>query len=393
VRTQLETTLNWFTHHIWTFEVVQRTSRPRLPELQSSLPFSSELVEVNLWSGGLDSLVGLLNRWVMGPQTKHILFGSGGNFYIEGVQKTLATALATKPAGAVQAEIVQIPLRLSNRGDRITRNSSQRSRGFVFMLLGAVCARLYDQDALYLYENGTGAINLPFNPSQIGRSQAVSVHPVSLLRMSTLISAVLGEDFSITNPFLTWTKAEMCEVLKQLGADDLVTRTVTCDSRRRGPTMQCGCCSSCLLRRQALITAGVHDDTRYGVLQSLYPGPLSSDGWLVSSAQGGVGQHFAERPVPYFRPNHLRAMLRQVETLKSILASGDPWYELVHEWGDLRKIVDEPRALGRSIPITERQILNLYQRYVDEWSNPIVLDDLRRGFVGKASREASPIAV
>jgi hypothetical protein len=240
VRTQLETTLNWFNHHIWTFEFVQRTSRPRLPELQSSLPFSSELVEVNLWSGGLDALVGLLNRWVMGPQTKHILFGSGGNFYIEGVQKTLATALATKLAGAVPAEIVQIPLRLSNTGDRITRNSSQRSRGFVFMLLGAVCARLYGQDALYLYENGTGAINLPFSPSQIGRSQAVSVHPVSLLRMSRLISAVLGEDFSITNPFLIWTKAEMCEVLKQLGADDLVTRTVTCDSRRRRPTMQCG---------------------------------------------------------------------------------------------------------------------------------------------------------
>ncbi len=211
VRTQLESVLNWFTHHIWTFEFRQRTSRPRLPELQSSLPFSSEPVEVNLWSGGLDALVGLLNRGTTDPNTKHILFGSGGNFYIEGVQKTLAIALPRKIGR--QAELVQIPLRMKNVGERITRNSSQRSRGFVFMLLGAVCARLYGQDTLYLYENGTGAINLPFTSSQIGRNQAVSVHPVSLLRMSRLISAVLGEDFSITNPFLTWTKAEMCEVL------------------------------------------------------------------------------------------------------------------------------------------------------------------------------------
>ncbi len=149
--------------------------------------------------------------------------------------------------------------------------------------------------------------------------------------------------------------------------------------------MQCGCCSSCLLRRQALITAGVHDATPYGVLEGLHPNPLSSHPWPDSRLHGRSAQPSVVRPGSSFQSNHLRAMLRQVETLKVILASNDPWYELVHEWGVLRKVVDEPRALGRPALITEKQILDLYRRYVDEWSNPLVLEDLKRGLVHEAS--------
>jgi hypothetical protein len=45
-------------------------------------------------------------------------------------------------------------------------NDLFRARGLVFKLLGAVCAYLEKQQALYIYENGFGAINLPYRLSE-----------------------------------------------------------------------------------------------------------------------------------------------------------------------------------------------------------------------------------
>src|SRR5256885_13829390 len=105
-------------------------------------------------------------------------------------------------------EHIQIPLRLKQHVDaRLSKNRSQRSRGFVFTMLGAVCARVQGESTLYVYENGIGAINLPFNRSTVARDHAVSVHPLSLQRLGNLLSMALGTRFTVVNPFLLSTKA------------------------------------------------------------------------------------------------------------------------------------------------------------------------------------------
>jgi hypothetical protein len=127
----------------------------------------------------------------------------------------------------------------------------------VFTLLGSACAYLMGQKVLNLYENGIGAINLPYRKSAIGLDHTRSVHPLTLLSVSNLVSELIGEKFTIRNPFLFRTKAEMCQQLAEDERYDLPALTVSCDSPHRKQPIQCGYCSSCILRKQALAASGI----------------------------------------------------------------------------------------------------------------------------------------
>src|SRR5205085_10815902 len=156
----------------------------------------------------------------------------------------------------IQTKRVRVHVDLIHGPDfgRNDLNRIPRSRGFVFLLLGAVCALLEGKDELFVYENGIGAINLNYGSPEVGLDQSRAVHPISLIEMSHLVSNTLDAPFAFHNPFLFTTKAQMCEVFNRLPeqflvqVNRLVSKTVSCDRRSRIPKelMQCGCCSSCL---------------------------------------------------------------------------------------------------------------------------------------------------
>lgn len=275
VRDLLRDALHWYTEDHWTFEFTRRTSYGRLAEQPCLLSDvnASRPVEVALWSGGLDCLAGLCARLLVAPDadTRYVLVETGSNSYIHTVQGRVATAIAGMVADLAEVTLVRVPIHPHNTGHR-RKNELMRSRGFTFLLIGAAQALLEGQNALYVYENGLGAINLPFRPSEVGLDHARSVHPLSLLRMGALVSEVLGAPFSFCNPFIFSTKAQMCAALGSIGAHALVADTVSCDRRHRAQRMQCGHCSSCLLRRQALAVEGIPDETAYVVNMPGRPG-------------------------------------------------------------------------------------------------------------------------
>jgi len=82
---------------------------------------------------------------------------------------------------------------------------------------------------LYLYENGVGAINLPYERTPVGIPNSRSVHPRTLLLVSNFIQALTGRQFNIENPCVFQTKAEMCvHPAVQLMARSIPT-TFSCD--------------------------------------------------------------------------------------------------------------------------------------------------------------------
>jgi hypothetical protein len=232
------------------------------------------------------------------------------------------------------------------------------------MLLGAACAHLQGESVLHVYENGIGALNLPFRASETGRDHAVSVHPLSLLYVSRFLATVFNSDFSVINPFLLYTKAEMCQRLLDADAMDLAWSTSSCDRRRRERPAQCGCCSSCLLRRQAIAVLGIEDETAYGVLTD-HADPDSS---TTNAART-------------FRSGHLLAMLYQVITLDHILGSPEPWRRMVARYPMLQRLLDETALQRTPISFGACQILDLYSRYVHEWSSPRVRIELGRNLL------------
>jgi hypothetical protein len=148
----------------------------------------SELSAVTLWSGGLDSLAGLYNRLSGEPSARYILLGTGSNTILHSTQQQVAVRLRSRFPGRIR--LVQIPIRL-DESTALRKEPRQRSRGFVFMLLGAACAYLAGKTTLSVYENGIGAINLPFRASEVGLDHTRSSHPLSLLYMSNLVTELL----------------------------------------------------------------------------------------------------------------------------------------------------------------------------------------------------------
>lgn len=138
------------------------------------------------------------------------------------------------------------------------QEKSQRSRAFLFLTFGAVTAYVYGVPELRVYENGIGAINLPYSDAFGGADQTRAMHPRTLLLAGRLFSEVFDQLFRIVNASLWRTKGEMCVEVARAGLGPLVNLTVSCDSYPlRERKKQCGSCTSCLLRRLSLYVAGL----------------------------------------------------------------------------------------------------------------------------------------
>ncbi|MBP1466279.1 7-cyano-7-deazaguanine synthase [Candidatus Chloroploca sp. M-50] len=364
VSDMLRELLYWYTEDKWDFEFTSRQKSGRCAERQGCLDLSgkSRVTEVALWSGGLDSLSGLVNRMACEPSKHYLLFGSGSNSQLHFRQRDLAVRLAEHHPQRVSCTQVIYRYTATN----IPRNRNQRARGFVFMLLGAVCALLADENQLHIYENGVGAINLPFRASEVGLDHTRAVHPISLTLMSEMVSQIISASFSFVNPFIFWTKADMCRIFHDERYYPLIVQTVSCDRLHREVPSQCGVCSSCILRKQSLLAAGVQDETKY-----LFPSIPEEQGYRPS-----IG-------------NHLRAMLWQVQVLRQLLSTDKPWDSLASYYPRMMDIIDRITLFEGLTPTwLQGQFAQMYQRYVDEWEQ--VRPYIERGLLGEEElREAA----
>ncbi len=352
IHKKLQEILYWFTGDHWAFEFTPYSKPGRPAEINTPLPLFQETprpTRVVLWSGGLDSFAGVYQLLLKDDNTHYTLFGTGSSSIISSTQRH--TAAAMKMFFPKRTKLVQLPFYLEDKGGHVKKSSFARSRGFVFMLLGAVCAAQQGQNRLYICENGIGAINLPFRKSEVGLDHSRSVHPLSLLAMGELLSSILCQPFSFVNPFLFWTKAEMCNDPLQMGAAKYMFSTISCDSRHRKQPIQCGYCSSCLLRRQAIAFHGVTDQTRYQILEGTTRKRRVDDG------------------------THYYAMLKQVDTMRALLSAEDSWQSMSKHYGNLVDIVEK---VGEHQTVTQDQILRLYRKYVQEWDR--VRDIIGQGF-------------
>ena len=327
------------TNNHWKFEFRQRIEKGRKSELQLCIPESNQSTEVALWSGGLDSMAGFINRYSSHSMRQFTLFGTGSDKSIIGRQRKLIQSV--RENGYKRVNFRQAPFYLEGIAD-LSKNSNLRSRGFTFTLLEVVCALLERQNTLHIYENGVGALNLPY-PGGIGLDHSRAVHPLSLDKMSKLITHWLGQSFHFVNPFLFWTKAQMCQIFSQENLIDLIFQTVTCDGRfrQKGQPSQCGFCSSCLLRRPALAIQAIEDKTKYVITHGRSP------------------QCDAEI--------HLMAMLNQVNVLRTACYAESPWSGLSKQYPELDKTTRWITKNTHESQLYRENLLNLYRNYINEW--------------------------
>lgn len=355
-REQLRDLLRWASATDWEFQFTQRSAPLRAAEEIINLPGMTPAgARVTLWSGGLDALSGVYETLKSDPVLPVVLLGSGSNDRVFGRQKQLAEALEEPYPRRVHLH--QVPIRL--RGIRgLPQDRLMRARGVIFTLMGCMSAYVLGRRRLDLHENGIGALNLPFRDSSVGLDHVRSAHPLTLQLVSSYVEAVLGEPFRIENPGLLKTKAQMCAGLEQDGRADLAALTESCDSYHRDGVGQCGYCSSCLLRRQALLASGLADHTPYVITAG---DPPQSDPSVA-----------------------LRAMLSQVERMRGLLALEpaspvDHWERLTSAYPVLDDVVDRAGSATLRPSDMRKSILDMYKHYIHEWD--IVRDRLSRGIL------------
>jgi 7-cyano-7-deazaguanine synthase in queuosine biosynthesis len=262
----LQSLLAWLTDDEWEFEFVGKAGWRTQPEQTYLFEWlGSKPRRVCLFSGGLDSFAGAVRDLAAHPAHHHVLVSGCTNYRQQHQQETQLAGL--RQVFSPEITHLLVPYGIRARVDGKAEERSQRTRGFMHLTLGAVTAKLCGEQALYLTENGVGAINLPYNAGQIGTANSRAVHPVTLSLMESFIAAATEVSFRIENLGLFSTKGELCALPAMSSVAHLVKETFSCDGfpNRVADKPQCGRCTSCLLRRQSLFHAGIADPSEHYV--------------------------------------------------------------------------------------------------------------------------------
>ena len=351
VQSELGNLLNFYTDDDWEFEFVKLESDERMKAINNKLPLPPlKHPRVALFSGGLDSFAGLAQQLYDDEESSFILVSGRTNSRQEYLQKQQVKELRKKyKAKEIIHHIIDFGFNW-NGGKHPKEENSQRTRGFVFTTLGAVTAQNAGINVLEIYENGIGAINLPYDKSQVGTMNSRGVNPLSLLRMERFIQMLTKRDFQIRNLYLFETKGEMCQHEAVRGLADAFSLTFSCDGFpvREAHKPQCGVCTSCLLRRLSLETA---DLTSFD----------NGEHYLTDLVSPIANPSFAQL-------NDLRAMEWQYQVIKNCFSSKDAWQNLILEYPILQTVVSELLAHENSQnEDIQNKILLLYSQYCAEW--------------------------
>ncbi|MEX6689199.1 hypothetical protein QTN47_16945 [Danxiaibacter flavus] len=245
-----------------------RTNRRKIPRYERET-----INSVSLFSGGLDSLIGVIDELEKLRDNEKILLVShfdskspGPN----GDQRKLLSHLMTKYPNKIYW--VQSKLALSRKdvnGNGVTIENNYRSRSLFFIGLGCYLSTI---DKLTIPENGTISINYPLTPSRVSSLSTRTTHPYVLKNTQELLAA-LGLSTRIYNPYAFKTKGEMfVECTNPTFIQHIFQDSVSCGKRGRrqfhfdnpNEIHNCGRCMPCIYRRAALNKAGLDNENHYG---------------------------------------------------------------------------------------------------------------------------------
>ncbi|WP_254446451.1 Qat anti-phage system QueC-like protein QatC [Ruegeria sp. HKCCD8929] len=243
------------------------------PEAQATLakPRPKPLLPVafdaiNLFSGGLDSLIGAIDALEAGGAP--LLVSHAGEGAVSKSQEECFEVLKTAYPDAAFDRLRIWMTFGDGLIDGVESESTTRGRSFLFFSLGVAAGTgLGKEFVLRVPENGLIALNVPLDRLRLGALSTRTTHPFYMARWNELLEA-LGIDGQLVNPYWDKTKGEMVTACANPGVlNDAVEHSLSCSSPAKGRWKKeaqghCGYCLPCLIRRASL--AG-NDPTTYRV--------------------------------------------------------------------------------------------------------------------------------
>ena len=255
-RDQLAPTLGFLSDDHFSFHF---TEMGRREERQSCLELSADGQtsgfrpdQVMMFSGGLDSFAGAVEA-VLKHGKRVALVSHQSSTLVTGFQAKLVRALKHR---AGQDKLLHVRVKLT-RGSHRPVEFTQRTRSFLFSVLGFLVAHLFGKRDVTFYENGIVSMNLPLAEHVLGTRATRTTHPRVLAELGGLFSRVLASDVRVLNPFFWDTKAEVIRRIADAGCGDFIPSTFSCANVRAANRVgrHCGTCSQCLDRRFGVLAA------------------------------------------------------------------------------------------------------------------------------------------
>lgn len=226
------------------------------------------ITQVNLFSGGMDSLIGAIDYMTSHPKGK-LFLASHYDGYMHGPledQRRLIQLFKAK----YDHKFCLLPGKKSavNIEPDLSAELSCRSRSLMFLSIALVVAS-YADCRIVVPENGSVSLNYPLSRSRRASCSTRTTHPL-FLRMFRDIIAKLGLRQGVINPYEKMTKGEM---VRSCADKNYLLRIVassnSCGKRSKHQynyddrkASHCGRCMPCMYRKAALI--GENDTTSYG---------------------------------------------------------------------------------------------------------------------------------
>lgn len=216
-----------------------------------------------LLSGGLDSFAGAVSLLRAGRKPFFVSHQSA-NPVVETAQRKILSTLETQWPGQTRWAGVRVTPGSYSPGSipfpsPEKREPSRRARPVLFLTLGAIASHCLQTPEVYLCENGVLTAALPLTPARIGGMSTRSTHPMTIKLFSELLQKA-GVCTSYLNPFMFQTKGEVLRTfLRPVLSPREIAQSVSCWMAGRF-VRPCGGCVPCLLRRIALLSAGLPDE-------------------------------------------------------------------------------------------------------------------------------------
>jgi len=221
---------------------------------------------INLFSGGLDSLsgvVGMLRDKKISPLFVSVRKPNTLRTIQEGLLKELSERFGRELEG------LEYIYRYNTDGNYVGPKDryyhpTQRSRSFLYLTVALIYAIGKGSRKILIHENGIISVldDVPFIQSE---RFTRTVHPDFIRMYNRLIESLIGERITVENPFSSSTKTEIInriiENTDETFALKIVEMTESCSNTGNqwsGLTSRyCGACTPCLLKTLALLASKI----------------------------------------------------------------------------------------------------------------------------------------
>jgi 7-cyano-7-deazaguanine synthase in queuosine biosynthesis len=246
----------------FTFQGGHSTPRTSLFDEEQFRIDSPKDTRVMLFSGGLDSLAGVIDQLEKTTNRLCLVSHRSGQPDTVRTQDQLFRALHQ-----------QFPMRLQHYKFHCSltnvraHEETQRTRGFLYAATAYSICEALSQRTFYIHENGITSLNFPRRQHLMNARATRTTHPKTITLLEKLFSLLSEKTIDIQTPFFWMTKGDVLKLLGDSQNKNLITSAVSCSKTFLdiGQATHCGGCSQCVDRRFAAYSSALDELDQSGI--------------------------------------------------------------------------------------------------------------------------------